>query len=135
MKVKKGYVFIMMPNHHRSDSQGYVREHILIAEKALGKPLRLPHVIHHYTPKQIVICENQAYHQLLHQRQRALQICGHANWLRCSWCKKYDNPKNLSIKQRSDRPQGQMRSEHRECRNNYGREHHIKKKLRAAQLK
>jgi len=36
------------------------------AERALGRPLRFPELVHHYTRKQLVICPNHAYHRLLH---------------------------------------------------------------------
>jgi hypothetical protein len=67
-----GYVQVLMPGHPRGGAKGYVYEHILVAEKALGKPLPPKAVVHHHTPEQLVICQNQAYHLLLHQRQRAL---------------------------------------------------------------
>lgn len=92
----KGHLCVQCPDHPRADFHGYVFEHILTAEKALGHLLELPHVVHHHTPDQIVICENQAYHLLLHQRTRALRVCGHASWLKCKYCKEYDAPENLN---------------------------------------
>lgn len=38
------------------------------AEVALGKSLG-SHPVHHHSPTQLVICEDVAYHALLHQRQ------------------------------------------------------------------
>lgn len=66
-----GYKQILMPDHPRAISTaGYVFEHILIAEKALGKYLPPGAVVHHHSPTQLVICEDQAYHMLLHKRMR-----------------------------------------------------------------
>ena len=93
-----GYIFVMIPEHPRANKDGYVREHIPMAEKALGRPLPLKAVIHHHTPEQLVICQDQAYHMLLHQRQRALKACGHASWRKCWICKKYDPPEKLMIR-------------------------------------
>ena len=38
--IRQGYRMIYMPEHHKSNTAGYVREHDLIAEDKLGRPLR-----------------------------------------------------------------------------------------------
>lgn len=43
----RGYIYLLMPEHHRANSNGYVREHILIMEKKLGIPIKRTEVIHH----------------------------------------------------------------------------------------
>ncbi len=55
-------------------------EHILKAEKALGRPLPKGAVVHHMnrkpwdndTPLNLVICPDQGYHLLLHRRMKEL---------------------------------------------------------------
>jgi hypothetical protein len=86
---------------HTGGSDGDLA-HIRIAEAALGKPLPPLALIHHVnrektcnTNTNLVICQNTAYHFLLHQRTRALKSCGHANWLKCEICKVYDSPDQL----------------------------------------
>jgi hypothetical protein len=83
---------------------GYVYEHQMLAASALGKPLPEKAVVHHVNgdsrdnrPANLVICEDQAYHGLLHTRTRAYEACGNASWRKCKFCKQYDNPANLSI--------------------------------------
>lgn len=87
----------------------------LVAAAALGRPLPARAVVHHINgddrddrPDNLVICPNQAYHVLLHQRQWALEQCAHADWLKCHYCKKYDAPENLRL--RKNRRQGMHRS-------------------------
>jgi len=42
-----GYVEIHLPDHSRARGNGYVFEHILVAEEKLGRPLALNEVVHH----------------------------------------------------------------------------------------
>ena len=78
------------------------REHVVVAERALGHSLPRKSVVHHVNgdgrdnrSENLVICQDAAYHMLLHQRQRALDACGHAHWRKCWLCKEYDSPEAL----------------------------------------
>jgi hypothetical protein len=97
----RGYRYVYEPNHKRANNTGYIREHILVAEKAVGKSLPIHSVIHHVGDKldnnNIVVCENQAYHDLIHQRERAYKACKHPTWRKCNYCKQWDDPNNLHI--------------------------------------
>jgi len=45
--VKNGYRLILLPDHPRSDSYGYVREHIAVMERVIGRRLTDREVVHH----------------------------------------------------------------------------------------
>ena len=99
----------------------YVYDHRVVAARALARPLPSGSEVHHVdgdgtnnTPSNLVLCESRAYHKLLHARERALREGGDANLLRCNYCKKYDEPKNLYV-------QGQRQARHRACFNAYQR--------------
>ena len=42
-----GYIEVYKPNHHRSRGNGYVFEHILIAEKTFNRKLTSEEIVHH----------------------------------------------------------------------------------------
>jgi hypothetical protein len=103
-----GYILIYKPEHPRA-SNGYVPEHILTAERAFGKPLPSGAIVHHANGSKnsgpLVICQDRAYHMLLHQRMRAHKACGHAHWHKCPYCKEYDDPTNMVINKRLNKRQ------------------------------
>ena len=73
-----GYIKIYAPEHP-AQFAGFVSEHILIAEEALGHFLPRGAVVHHFNEKpgdngrgNLVICQDQKYHALLHKRRREI---------------------------------------------------------------
>ncbi len=99
-----GYVRVQIEQHPRRSSAGYIFEHILVVEKALGRYLPKGAVIHHANGrraqnnnKNIVLCESRGYHLLIEARTRAFRASGHANYRRCPHCKKWDDPANMYL--------------------------------------
>lgn len=86
-----GYVDMPIENKKKT------KQHIQVAEIILGRPLPSGAVVHHVneirsdnSPCNLVICPDRAYHNLIHQRMRALDVCGNADWRKCQFCKRYD---------------------------------------------
>lgn len=89
----KGYRLIHLPDHPRADKgTGYVLEHIVIAEHALGRSLPVGVVVHHAdedpannAPGNLAILPDNAYHRALHARLRLKKLG--ANPFTEAWCR------------------------------------------------
>jgi hypothetical protein len=95
--LPKGFNYkrVTVHGHHRADPQGHVLDHVLVAEAALGKALPAGAEVHHVDEntlnnagRNLVICQDRAYHKLLHARTRIVKAGGNPNTERvCSRCK------------------------------------------------
>ena len=102
MLDKRGYVLAMSKGHPRANRDGYVWEHIRVVERALGKYLPSTAIVHHMdgnpsnnAPKNLVVCPDQAYHKLLHQRAVAFAACGDASALKCDLCHSFERQEEM----------------------------------------
>ena len=87
------YFRVLNHQHPNKDSISRVAEHRLVAECALGKPLPITAVVHHIDhdpenndPSNLIICENESYHILLHARERRMQTAGGLDKKLCPRC-------------------------------------------------
>ena len=105
LKAENGVGHINSVGYHQVYSGGKLTyEHIVLAEKALGKKLPLGACVHHFDENKsnneasnLVICQDEKYHRLIHKRMRALRESGNPNHLKCPYCKKYDAEELLTI--------------------------------------
>lgn len=116
--ITSGYRQIWLPIHPRATKTGYVLEHILVCEQALGHFLPEGAIPHHVNeiksdnrPVNLVLCQDRAYHNLIHKRMRAMRECGNADWHRCKFCHKWDSEENLYVYEFK----GETVSYHRAC--------------------
>lgn len=125
-KSDRGYTMVLSND---SPHTKYVPLHRLIAEKTIGRPLPLDFPVHHHSETQFVICESDAYHFLLHLRTRAYCGCGHADWWKCLYCKKYDSINNLIVQKTGRTGKKYIQYAHKECHNKYERDRYMKSRF------
>ena len=98
------YQFSFQPFHPKANSWGAVRTHILLAEEALGRLLPEGAQVHHVdedkgnnSPGNLVICQDQTYHRLLHLRTAAYRATGDPTQRRCVFCKCWSPIASMSV--------------------------------------
>lgn len=74
------------PHHPKASASGCVYQHILVAERALGHLLPDGAQVHHVDEnnrnngnRNLVICQDLAYHKLLHVRAKVIRAGGNPN--------------------------------------------------------
>ena len=84
------------------------REYRKKVELVLGKKIPKNVHVHHVDGNRLnnsndnlVVCEDRAYHFLLHTRDRALRSSGDVNKRKCLMCGEYDSTDNMSPKMQS----------------------------------
>ena len=77
--------------------------HVIAIETFMGRALVTGEEVHHKNGDpsdnaidNLVLCKNHEEHMLIHQRQRAMEACGNADYRLCRICGKYDSTENMS---------------------------------------
>lgn len=106
--------------NHKFIPDGVHKTHRIVVMEVMGKVLKPGHQVHHvnedkrdYTNSNLVVCEDQSYHKLLHRRKNALIATGNKYTRQCTHCKRWENPGDLYISPND------MLVYHKECQNKY----------------
>ena len=125
--MKQPYKQMYCPSHPRCSSSGTVVEHVLVAERAIGKHLPAGAEVHHVdrnrmnnAGRNLVICQGHSYHLLLHSRQWVVDAGGNPDTQRrCSTCKRL-LPFSMFNRRKAHRFLG-LQTSCRECQKTYQR--------------
>lgn len=105
LTINTGYILVLCKDHPRANRHGYVLEHILIAERALGHYLPGGAAVHHVdgnksnnTHANLVICQDNVYHALLHKRERAHRATGDPHKRHCPDCDTWKEQEDFPAK-------------------------------------
>jgi transposase len=80
-ETDSGYILCRCPDHPNADSKGYVREHVLVVTKVLGRPLKDNEVVHHKDEDKAnnllsnLQVMDSAEHKSLHSRRPRKRKC------------------------------------------------------------
>lgn len=121
-----------LKNGYRTIATGHVGEvyeHVVVAERALGRPLPAGVEVHHVNEDKtdnrnsnLVICQDKAYHKLLHFRMRILAAGGNPNTDKlCSGCQRFRPHADFN---KGAGPYG-LQSQCRECQSSY-QKHYVR---------
>lgn len=77
-----GYVVVHKDGHHRADKNGFVYEHVLVAEEKIGRDLNPEEVVHHTNhirndnrPENIMVFATKADHSRFHRIKEKIEAC------------------------------------------------------------
>ena len=128
----KWYKEFWIPDHPNANKNHRITEHRYLAAKALGKPIPVMCVVHHHNGTFrggfLVICQDSAYHKLLHVRMRAYKETGDPHKRKCSFCKEWDDPEDMmkAVNKAQNRNNTFF---HSACSNEYMRNYRKQKRL------
>ena len=81
--VPSGHILIKDRNHPNANSSGYVSEHVKVATKAMGRPMKKGEVVHHINcnpqdnrNRNLLVCD-RSYHSSLHHKMSRLYAIEH----------------------------------------------------------
>ena len=109
------------PRKYNILSNGHTREHRSLVIQ-LGIFITIKNPIHHRdgnghnnAHNNLIICESDAYHNLIEAREKAYRATGDPNKRRCAICKEWDLIENMRHRTRRRKSAGQGFYEHRKC--------------------
>jgi len=103
------YKAITKHGHPNARANGTILEHVFLMSEMLGRALTDLEVVHHRDedkrnnhPSNLQLFATQAehvsYHSTKRAKEKALLESGNAEFLKCPFCKEYDDPPNMAVR-------------------------------------
>lgn len=119
---------VTRPSHVRAGECGRIEMSAAVVEDSTGRQIPTCHPIHHVNraprdnrPANLVVCEDDAYHFLIHYRARALEESGNANHVRCEVCGKWSSRRDPDVTKVNCKDYRRNRYYHKTCSRKAGR--------------
>ena len=112
------YKLITKHGHPNAKANGQIYEHTYVMSEMLGRPLTAEEVVHHRdenrsnnVPSNLQLFATKAEHNMHHAQMDAFKASGNALFMKCPFCKAYDNPSKMYVRKTH------YQAWHRECKN------------------
>ena len=130
-----GYKWVTKRGHPNANGRGQLHEQVFVMSEMIGRALTAFEVVHHIDenpsnnhPDNLQLFATKAEHNTHHARQRALIASGNADFMKCPYCKVYDDPANMFVVAKV------RKAYHNSCNTQYTRQSRAKRKLSTINL-
>lgn len=105
--------------HPNAWADGRIYTHVLVMSQKIGRALVDEEQVHHIDenrsnnhPDNLMLFANAKEHLAHHAQERAFAACGERFFMKCRYCKDYDDPVNMKVYSNAN---GSAQAHHKSC--------------------